>query len=121
MDYSKKFIHSQLYNLKTTIMAFNETIGEIITLAEGAAMTKQWRNTNSNGNAVFYGKNILNQLLNQSGCVGIRFHFALDNGKNTLVLTGVGADGSDLLSMVADRGLLCPVECGPRNVLNSNS
>ncbi len=102
-------------------MAFNETVGEIITLAEGAAMTKQWRDTNSNGNAVFYGKDILNQLLEQSDCVGIRFHFALDNGKNTLVMSGVDADGNDLLNMVADKGLFCPNECGIRNVLNSNS
>lgn len=102
-------------------MAFNETVGEIITLAEGAAMTKEWRNSNTNGNAVFYGKDILNQLLEQADCVGIRFHFALDNGKNTLVMTGVDADGNDLLSMVADRGLFCPNECGVRNVLNSNS
>ena len=103
-------------------MAFNGTEGEIITLAEGAAMTKRWRDGNSNGNAVTYGKDILNQLLEQSDCVGIRFHFAIDNdGKNTLVLTGVDADGSDILNTISDRGLLCPVECCARNALNSNS
>jgi hypothetical protein len=103
-------------------MAFNGTEGEIITLAEGAAMTKQWRRTNSNGNAVYYGKDILNQLLEQSDCVGIRFHFAVDSdGKNTLVLTGVDADENDLLSIVADKGLKCPIRCGERNELNSDN
>lgn len=103
-------------------MALNGTEGEIITLAEGAAMTRQWRNSNSNGNAVYYGKEILTQLLDQDDCVGIRFHFAINsNGKNTLVLTGVDADSNDLIDLVADRGLLCPNECGERNELNSNS
>ncbi len=102
-------------------MAFNGTEGEIITLAEGAAMTKQWRRTNSNGNAVFYGKDILNQLLNQSGCVGIRFHFAVDSdGKNTLVLSGVDADENYILSIIADRGMRCPIICGSKNGLNSD-
>lgn len=103
-------------------MAFNGTEGEIITLAEGAAMTKEWRNSNSNGNAVTYGKDILNQLLEQSDCVGIRFHFAIDSdGKNTLVLTGVDADENDLLSLIADRGIICPNICGGRNGLNSDN
>jgi len=103
-------------------MAFNGTEGEIITLAEGAAMTKQWRRTNSNGNAVYYGKNIINQLLGQSGVVGIRFHFAVDSdGKNTLVLTGVDADENDVLSIIADKGIKCPIWCGSRNGLNSDN
>lgn len=103
-------------------MALNGTEGEIITLAEGAAMTKQWRNSNPNGNAVFYGKDILNQLLKQSGCVGIRFHFAIDSdGKNTLVLTGVDANENDLLSLIADKGIGCPIQCGTRNGLNSDN
>lgn len=102
-------------------MAFNGTEGEIITLAEGAAMTKLWRNSNSNGNAVYYGKNVLEQLLAQPGVMGIRFHFAIDtDGKNTLVLTGVDANENDVLNTIADRGIKCPVECGVRNGLNSD-
>lgn len=103
-------------------MAFNGTEGEIITLAEGAAMTKQWRRTNSNGNAVYYGKNIINQLLAQPGVVGIRFHFGIDtDGKNTLVLVGVDANENDILSIIADRGLRCPLHCGSKNGLNSDN
>jgi hypothetical protein len=102
-------------------MAFNGTEGEIITLAEGAAMTKQWRRTNTNGNAVYYGKNIINQLLGQPGVVGIRFHFAIDSsGKNTLVLTGVDANENDVLALIADKGIWCPNVCGNRNGLNSD-
>jgi len=103
-------------------MAFNGTEGEIITLAEGAAMTAAWRRSNANGNAVYYGKNVINQLLAQPGVVGIRFHFGLDSdGKNTLVLTGVDADENDILSIVADKGRRCPIICGSRNVLNSDN
>jgi hypothetical protein len=101
-------------------MAFNGTEGEIITLAEGAAMTAAWRRSNANGNAVYYGKNIINQLLAQPGVVGIRFHFGIDNGKNTLVLTGVDADENDVLSLIADKGIFCPNVCGSRNGLNSD-
>ncbi|MEN9998641.1 MAG: hypothetical protein RI922_1631 [Bacteroidota bacterium] len=101
-------------------MAFNGTEGTIITLAEGAAMTAAWRRTNTNGNAVFYGKNIINQLLAQPGVVGIRFHFGIDtDGKNTLVLVGVDANENDVLSIIADRGVKCPVLCGNKNGLNS--
>jgi len=103
-------------------MAFNGTEGEIITLAEGAAMTKEWRRTNSNGNAVTYGRDTLNQLLGQADCVGIRFYFAIDDdGKNTLVLVGVDADENDLLNVVADRGIKCPIRCSERNELNSDN
>lgn len=103
-------------------MAFNGTEGEIITLAEGAAMTKQWRRTNTNGNAVYYGKDIINQLLAQPGVVGIRFHFGIDtDGKNTLVLVGVDANENDVLSIIADKGIKCPIVCGNRNGLNSDN
>jgi len=102
-------------------MAFNGTEGEIITLAEGAAMTKQWRRSNVNGNAVYYGKNIINQLIGQQGVVGIRFYFAVDSdGKNTLVLVGVDANENDVLSIIADRGVKCPILCGNRNGINSD-
>ncbi len=43
------------------------------------------------------GKNIIEQVLAQPGCVGIRFHDAIDeSGVKTLVFFGVDANGKNI-------------------------
>jgi len=47
------------------------------------------------------GRNILDQILAQPGCVGIRFFNALNEvGQKTLVYVGVDAAGKDLVKKV---------------------
>ncbi len=47
----------------------------------------------------FIGRNILEQILNQPGCVGISFRKGLNEaGEEHLVYTGVDADGKDILT-----------------------
>ena len=48
----------------------------------------------------FVGRNILEQVLAQPGCVGIKFYNAYNEaGKKTLVYVGVNAEGNNMLSI----------------------
>ncbi len=96
-------------------MAFDGKEGEVITLAEGAAMTANYRNSEgaSGAKAHFIGKNIINAILGQTGCVGFRVYYGLDDsGNKELVFVGVSADENDMTSgIVAERVKPCPPWC----------
>jgi hypothetical protein len=47
------------------------------------------------------GRNIIDQILSQPGCVGMRFYNALnENGRETLVYVGIDASGNDIVKRV---------------------
>ena len=75
-------------------------VGEDIGLAEGAQLVKNFRVVNPDATPGYYiGRNIIDQILNQPGCVGINFRKCLtENNEEHLVYTGVDADGKDILS-----------------------
>jgi hypothetical protein len=53
------------------------------------------------------GRNILEKILAQPGCTGIRFHHAVNQeGQKTVVYIGMDANGNDLLThtMVTENG-----------------
>ena len=103
-------------------MAFNGTEGEFITLAEGGAMTKAWREGECGpANAVFFGREKLMAILDQADCMGIRMYFGENEDKEkTLVLVGASADEDDQVEgKILDRGHPCPTKCGNSNSLNS--
>lgn len=102
-------------------MAFNGTEGGAITLQTGADLTAKYRRENpSETKGHFFGKDILNELLTQSGCMGIRMYYGIGaSGQKELVLVGADADENDMLELVADLSLPCPGLCGNSNVLNS--
>jgi len=101
-------------------MAFNGTEGGAISLEVGAAMTAAYRKVNPNDTrAHFFGKDILNDLLGQSGCMGIRMYYGIDtDGIKQLVLVGVDADGKDKTELVVDLSYRCPTLCDPSSALN---
>jgi hypothetical protein len=77
--------------------------------------------------AHFFGTEILQQLLNESGCVGIRIYYALDDsGIKKLLLVGVDAAGEDLRpvegatgaggNIIADFSFPCPDYCPPKSL-----
>ena len=78
--------------LNTTLEAVGENIGHEL----GAKMVKDFQDNNPNETPWFYiGKNILNQIINQPDCAGIRFYNALEEtGEKTLVLVGIDSDGN---------------------------
>jgi hypothetical protein len=44
------------------------------------------------------GRNIIDQILAQPGCVGMQFYYGLnEDGRKTLVYVGMDADGKDLV------------------------
>jgi hypothetical protein len=104
-------------------MTFTGNEGAVITLAEGSKMTAAYRATISTGDtiALAVGKNLVNSILGQTGCMGIRMYFALDkDGNNQLVLVGVDANGDDMTAgVIVDKAYACPPYCSQKNTLNS--
>lgn len=103
-------------------MAFNGTEGEFISLGEAADMTKAWRTGDFGpGDAVFYGRERLEELLDQEGVMGIRMYFAVnEKNEKTLVLVGATENEDDLHNgLILDRGPICPSTCSTSNPLNS--
>jgi hypothetical protein len=83
-------------------------IGEDIGLEEGKRLVENFRAANPDATpGYFIGRNILDQILNQPGCVGIRFRKCLsENNEEHLVYTGVDVAGKDILqfSVVTNTG-----------------
>lgn len=102
-------------------MAFDGTEGGQISLEEAALMTANYRSENPNSTiAHFFGKDILNQILEQSECVGIRVYYGMnEDGQKELVLVGVDSDENDILELIADLSMPCPKTCSTPNPLNS--
>ncbi|GAA0875528.1 hypothetical protein GCM10009118_19370 [Wandonia haliotis] len=101
-------------------MAFNGTEGDPIDLNSAITMTSRFRTDFPNEIQGFYiGSAAINDILNQSNCVGIRIYNAInDFGKKTLVFVGVDTNESDMTSgVIIDKVLPCPPHCS-KSVLN---
>lgn len=102
-------------------MSFTGDEGAYITLTQGNTFTASYRTANpSTVKAHFFGKNKLNEVIAQTGCVGIRMYKALDErGNSQLVLVGVDANGSDITTgLILDRAMPCPSFCDTLSSLN---
>lgn len=104
-------------------MSFNGSEGAFITLEEGSVMTASYRSTIQSGEVigVFMGKEKIEKILEQPGCVGIRFYFAInEKGEKTLVLVGTDGNQNDIVDgLIGDNALPCPNLCSSSNALNS--
>lgn len=101
-------------------MAFNGTEGELISLKDGAAMTAAYRSANPGGmRGHFFGREVLNQILSQEGCMGIRMYYGInEEGVQQLIIVGANSEEQDLTAMVADVSVGCPYRCDPSSALN---
>ncbi|HUS01721.1 MAG TPA: hypothetical protein VMY77_08340 [Chitinophagaceae bacterium] len=83
-------------------------VGEDIGLAEGKQLVKAFVEANPGATKGYYiGRNIIEQILSQPGCVGINFRKCLtETNEEHLVYTGVDTDGKDILeySVVTNTG-----------------
>lgn len=85
-------------------------VGENIGLKEGRELVNAFRAANPEATKGYYiGRNILEQIIAQPGCVGINFRKCLTNmNEEHLVYTGVDAEGKDILefSVVTNTGAI---------------
>ena len=104
-------------------MAFNGTEGSPIDPQKAGEWTRSYREANpGKTTAYFAGREILEQLLGQPGCMGIRIYYGLDSGVPRLVAVGADAEENDQLGdgfIVADDFSCCPTNCSQPNILNS--
>lgn len=96
-------------------MEFTGNEGEMVSLEDAARWTANYRNSEhfDGVNAIFYGINHLNTLLNQRACQGIRIYKAMDdNGNPVMVLVGADGEGNDMTEgYILERGFGCPINC----------
>ena len=85
-----------------TIKKDYSKIGEVISHELAADFVRSYGQSNP-GDVVSYvvGRNIIDQILAQPGCVGMRYYNALNEaGQKTLVYVGVDAAGKDIIEKV---------------------
>ncbi len=105
-------------------MSFNGNEGTYITLTQGSTWTASHRTANPTAiKGHFFGKTKLQEMLNQTNCVGLRFYRAIDDAAALqLVVVGVLADGTDMTTgLILDRSFLCPPYCDAGSSLNGGS
>lgn len=102
-------------------MAFDGTEGALISKTNAGNLTAEWRKNNPDARlGAFLGKDIIKEILDQEGCMGIRVYYGQDGDKQMEpVFVGADADGSDMLDKIADNCVSCPVVCSASNDLNS--
>jgi hypothetical protein len=98
--------------------------GDFITLAQGVAWCKKYREENPDETKAYcYSKTKLNDLINQTNCSGVRVYNAInDDGKKCQVLVGIDSSGNDLTTgLILDRGDPCPTLCATNSPLNEDT
>ncbi len=103
---------------------FNGSEGEMISLAEARSMCNTYKSSgrfadNKQIKGFFFGKDKLNELLDQNGAMGIRIYYGIEVVKCAhqpkLVLVAADENGDDMKgeNKVLDKGLPCPIWCPP--------
>jgi len=104
-------------------MQFTGDEAEQIPLDLAARWTRNFREKHPDETkAHFFGRNIVQKILDQEGCMGIRLFYALDeDSQKQLVMVGADADANDQVDeVIVDRGFPCPDQCGKADALNSD-
>jgi hypothetical protein len=101
-------------------MLKNEKAGAIIDLKEAVALTTDYRTENPTGvKAFLIDADLVRQVLDQEGCVGIRIYNGFDKkeDKPSPVIVGVSVNNEDMTAgIMLDRMALCP----PGHAVNSS-
>ena len=95
-------------------MAFTGDEAEEFPLKTAAEWTANYRKSNPEGiKGHFFGVKIIEKILKQQGCVGIRCYYALDEkGVQQLIIVGADKDENDLYEgIIAEVSLPCPPFC----------
>ena len=90
------------------------TVGEEISHELAGSFVQNYMEKYPNDMVSYHiGRNIIEQILAQPGCVGMRFYNALNEaGKKTLVYVGMDASGKDIVKkvVVQEDGTLATVK-----------
>ena len=93
-------------------MSFTGKEGTMISESDASKLTLNYRSASLNGsNAIFFGTEKLQDLLNQVDAVGIRFYFGI-NEADELTLVAVAADANEQDILIPDAELV--LDCGKR-------
>ncbi|MFQ5865135.1 MAG: hypothetical protein ACE5IW_07915 [bacterium] len=116
--------HSEKLNgLPDNVIKLTGNEEHSITLDEASKLTSNFQNQAEPDQIIagYFGREAILSILQQEGCVGIRYYYGLkDNGKPTLILVGVDEVGNDIIDgVLAQRPIPCPPACGEDNDLNS--
>lgn len=94
-----------MLNKETTIREekkLDANVGEHIGYELGAKMIKSYCDKNKEVGAHFIGRNIIEKILSQPECIGIKIFKALDeSNQQTYVFTGVDTEGKVILELTA--------------------
>ncbi len=104
-------------------MSFTGSEDHTIALAEASKLTKNYREK-AGAEVIkggFFGKEAMLRILDQDGCVGIRFYYGEeDDGTPVIILVGANSAGNDIIDgEIAERSVPCPPHCANENALNS--
>ena len=98
-----------------------------ISFGEASLMTQRYRYQCMMPGDVCGGmfhREAIEELLNQPGCVGIRYYFGVNEAdQQKIILVGVDKWGNDMIGqryLCIDNGTLCPPHCSNINILNSD-
>ena len=116
-------------------------MSQFISLSEAVAMTTLYRtNREAILDSYYQNQNILplsesferevfDEILSHTGCVGIRVYFGMDeNNKVHVIFVGYNSEDEDMVTEtnsltegdeIAERGVRCPDICPPSSPLNS--
>lgn len=108
---------------------YNGSDGDRIDLVTARKWAQNYRNADPTGiRSHYFGRDVLDQILMQPGCTGIRVYYALDdNNERKLLIAGVDNKGNSLLPAypvitpgdfsILEFSLPCPPFCPPANDL----
>jgi hypothetical protein len=107
--------------IKIKTMSFDGTEGAVISKTDAKDYTERFRNANPGALlAQYMGRDLIDDILAQQGCVGIRVYKGLNaNNEERFIFVGVDADEDDMVNgVLAQDSLPCPAYCSQPNILN---
>jgi hypothetical protein len=102
-------------------MSVDATTGTFISLTKAESMVATWVALQSsqsmmidstNPKALAFGKEKIQQIIDQPGCIGLRIYNGVESGSKNMIFVGVDITGNDLVNgLILDYGRPCPNEC----------
>ena len=103
-------------------MPIDKHTGEFIDLTEAKELTNAYQAAfPTEPRCFFIGRDKLQSVIDQEGCIGVRMYRAFDVVRNeqNVVIVGVDANGSDMTDgLLLDKTVPCPNDCDTVSPLN---